>query len=50
MWASVRKNVSLRNLARTSTNARLFDDIGLDRQDFVSSIDDQMRKRFWWYR
>jgi hypothetical protein len=50
MWATVRKNASLRNLARTSTNARLFDDIGLDRQDFVSSVDDQMRKRYWWYR
>lgn len=50
MWATVRKNASLRNLARTSTNSHLFDDIGLDRQDFVVSVDDQMRKRFWWYR
>jgi hypothetical protein len=50
MWASVRKNASLRNLARTSTNSRLFADVGLDREDFVNSVDDQMRKRFWWYR
>jgi hypothetical protein len=50
MWATVRKNASLRNLARTSTNSRLFADVGLDREDFVNSVDDQMRKRFWWYR
>jgi uncharacterized protein YjiS (DUF1127 family) len=50
MFAALRKNTSLRNLARTSSNSRLFDDIGLNREDFVSSVDDQMRKRFWWYR
>ena len=50
MWASLRNNASLRNLARTSTNGRLFEDVGLNREDFVSSVDDQMRKRFWWYR
>jgi uncharacterized protein YjiS (DUF1127 family) len=50
MFAALRNNTSLRNLARTSSNSRLFDDIGLNREDFVSSVDDQMRKRFWWYR
>lgn len=49
MWTALRNNSSLRNLARTSTNERLFNDIGLSRQDFVSSTDEQMRKRFWWY-
>lgn len=50
MWASLRNNASLRSLARTSTNARLFDDIGLDRRDFVDTTEEQMRKRYWWYR
>lgn len=50
MWATLRNNASLRNLARTSTNERLFSDIGLSREDFVVSADEQLRKRFWWYR
>lgn len=50
MWASLRNNNVLRNLARTSSNGHLFADVGLDRQDFVNSTEEQMRKRFWWYR
>jgi uncharacterized protein YjiS (DUF1127 family) len=50
MWATLRNNASLRNLARTSSNGHLFADIGLSREDFVNSTDEQMRKRFWWYR
>jgi hypothetical protein len=50
MWASLRNNASLRNLARTSSNEHLFADIGLDRRDFVNATEEQMRKRYWWYR
>jgi uncharacterized protein YjiS (DUF1127 family) len=50
MLSALRKNASLRNLARTSSNSRLFDDIGLNREDFVDATDEQMRKRYWWYR
>lgn len=50
MWARLRNNASLRSLARTSTNERLFNDIGLSREDFVNSTEEQMRKRYWWYR
>jgi hypothetical protein len=58
MWASIRlfgsgsdlnSNASLRNLAR-KPNGYLFDDIGLNRDAFVNSAEDQMRKRYWWYR
>jgi uncharacterized protein YjiS (DUF1127 family) len=49
MLSALRNNASLRNLARTSSNNRLFADIGLDRADFVNNTDEQMRKRFWWY-
>jgi uncharacterized protein YjiS (DUF1127 family) len=50
MLASLRNNSVLRNLARTSSNEHLFADIGLDRRDFVNATEEQMRKRFWWYR
>ena len=42
-------NASLRDLARKS-DAHLFDDIGLSRDAFVNSTEEQMRNRYWWYQ
>jgi uncharacterized protein YjiS (DUF1127 family) len=49
MTALLRNNASLRTLARKSTN-HLFDDIGLNRDAFINETEDQLRKRYWWYR
>jgi len=54
MWATLRGlasagNAPLRNLARKN-NSHLFDDIGLSREDYLNLSEEQMRKRFWWYR
>ena len=47
--AGLGNNASLRSLARKSSS-HLFDDIGLNREDFLDMPEEQIRTRYWWYR
>jgi uncharacterized protein YjiS (DUF1127 family) len=58
MWKTLRgyglksnlaNNAGLRDLARKS-DGHLFEDIGLSRDAFVNSTEEQMRNRYWWYQ
>jgi len=58
MWKSLRgyglksglvNNAVLRDLARKG-DGHLFDDIGLSRDAFVNTSEEQMRNRYWWYQ
>jgi hypothetical protein len=54
MWSTLRglkdkSSASLRSMARNG-NGHLFQDIGLDRQDFVNLSEEQLRQRYYWYQ